>query len=147
MLDKVPSGEELMPHRQPLNITPATEAAACDSEAAALPTTPIRKLTRNRGLVVQEETVVEDSPEIEDGDPSRGGAIRKCKRKLRWEHWDGQGSLVSQLLYSVMHSGIVYIGGYWWFHGISALVTAVNYYWCGLPPPFARWPLLLTLMI
>lgn len=82
MLDKVPAGEELMPHRQPLSISSATEPVACDPEAA-LPTTPIRKLTRNRGLVVQEETVVEDSPEIEDDDPLRSRAIRQCKRKLR----------------------------------------------------------------
>ncbi|OWM69240.1 non-structural maintenance of chromosomes element 4 homolog A-like [Punica granatum] len=90
MIDTVPIGEELMPHREQSNNSTATEPAAesapeqaaCNSEAA-LPTTPIRKLTRNRGLVVQEETVVEDSPEIEGDDSSRTRAIRKCKRKLR----------------------------------------------------------------
>ncbi|KAK4740796.1 hypothetical protein SAY87_024384 [Trapa incisa] len=81
MVDKVAVGEELMPHRQPVDASSAAEPAACDPEAV-LPSTPIRKLTRNRGFVVQEETVVEDSPDIEDDDPLRSRAIRKCKRKL-----------------------------------------------------------------
>ena len=46
------------------------------------PTTPIRKLSRNRGLVLQEHSVIEDSPERGDSG-SRGGGIRQRKRKFR----------------------------------------------------------------
>ncbi|KAK4758147.1 hypothetical protein SAY87_019448 [Trapa incisa] len=82
MLDKVAVGEELMPHRQPLDTSSAAEPAACDPEAV-LPTTPILKLTRNRGLVVQEETMLEDTPKIGDDDPLRSRVIGKRKRKHR----------------------------------------------------------------
>ncbi|KAK4793632.1 hypothetical protein SAY86_024067 [Trapa natans] len=82
MLDKVAVGEELMPHRQPLDTSSAAEPAACDPEAV-LHTTPILKLTRNRGLVVQEETMLEDTPKIGDDDPLRSRAIGKRKRKHR----------------------------------------------------------------
>lgn len=80
MVDMVPVGEELMPHRNILNSEQVSqaEATADDSEAAALPTTPIRKLSRNRGLVIQ--TVVEDSPD--NGSHSGATAILRCKRKL-----------------------------------------------------------------
>lgn len=79
MLDRVLVGEELMPHRNILNSAPVpqAEAAVDDSEAAALPTTPIRKLSRNRGLVMQ---TVEDSPD--NGAHSGATAILRCKRKL-----------------------------------------------------------------
>lgn len=73
MSEMVPMGEELMPHRE--------TAVASSSGPSDFPqdsqTTPIRKLSRNRGLVVQEDTVVEDSPDVE-GDGTR----RRCKRKL-----------------------------------------------------------------
>lgn len=79
-MDMVPVGEELMPHRNFLNSAPMPQAEASgdDSEAAALPTTPIRKLSRNRGLVMQ--SVVEDSPD--NGTDSGPTAILRCKRKL-----------------------------------------------------------------
>lgn len=78
MASKVPVGEELMPHRDFLNSPQAEASAGDDSEAVGLPTTPIRKLSRNRGLVVQ--SVVEDSP---DNDTHSGPtAILRCKRKL-----------------------------------------------------------------
>lgn len=84
MVDVVSFGEELMPHRGPFtNLANITHVEATDSRAG-LPTTPIRKLSRNRGLVIQEESVVvEDSPEIHDDDSRQEGAIRKCKRKLQ----------------------------------------------------------------
>lgn len=81
MMDIVPVGEELMPHRNFLNSAPIPqeEAATDDSESATLPTTPIRKLSRNRGLVMQ--TVVEDSPD-NDGAHSGPTAMLRCKKKL-----------------------------------------------------------------
>ncbi|KAJ0242199.1 Non-structural maintenance of chromosomes element 4 A [Hirschfeldia incana] len=73
MSEMVPMGEELMPHRET-----AVASSSCPSDFPQdSQTTPIRKLSRNRGLVVQEDTVVEDSPDVE-GDGTR----RRCKRKL-----------------------------------------------------------------
>ncbi|CAN4118422.1 unnamed protein product [Withania somnifera] len=81
MWASVAVGDELMPHRNeadiPANSKPASSTV--DNERA-VSTTPIRKLSRNRGLVLQEQAVVEDSQE---GDNSaRAAAIRKGKRKL-----------------------------------------------------------------
>lgn len=85
MLDSVAVGEELMPHRievaKASNAQPDSESDG--SPAAAQPTTPIRKLCRNRGLVMQEQTVVEDSPESDSSAADRAAAIRRGKRKLR----------------------------------------------------------------
>lgn len=81
MLGTVNAGEELMPHRTEAEI-PTNFQPASTSEATERPvqTTPIRKLTRNRGLVFQEQTVVEESPE---SDNCQGAAAdRKGKRKL-----------------------------------------------------------------
>ncbi|KAF8101018.1 hypothetical protein N665_0211s0010 [Sinapis alba] len=73
MSEMVAMGEELMPHRET-----AVASSSCPSEFPHdSQTTPIRKLSRNRGLIVQEDTVVEDSPDVE-GDGTR----RRCKRKL-----------------------------------------------------------------
>lgn len=63
MIDNVDVGEELMPHRIRAN-TSGSEVGGVESAA---PATPIRKLTRNRGLVIQEESIVEDSPETDTG--------------------------------------------------------------------------------
>ncbi|KAE8037031.1 hypothetical protein FH972_009657 [Carpinus fangiana] len=83
MMDVVTLGEELMPHRNNSNLSAASQAEpACNNSQTALPTTPIRKLSRNRGLVVQEEYVVEESPDIDDGVSKRANAIRRGKRKL-----------------------------------------------------------------
>ncbi|XP_059430822.1 non-structural maintenance of chromosomes element 4 homolog A-like [Corylus avellana] len=85
MMDVVTLGEELMPHRNNSNLSVASQAEpACNNSQAALtlPTTPIRKLSRNRGLVVQEEYVVEESPDNDDGVSKRANAIRRGKRKL-----------------------------------------------------------------
>lgn len=79
MLESVSEGEELMPHRNPTDTSPNSQTV---KNKTVLPTTPIRKFSRNRGLVLQEQTVVEDSPESSDSG-SRGAAIRKGKRKLR----------------------------------------------------------------
>ncbi|XP_044478557.1 non-structural maintenance of chromosomes element 4 homolog A-like [Mangifera indica] len=85
MMDAVPAGEELMPHREKSNSygVPQAEPAALISQAAALCTTPIKKLSRNRGLVIREESVVEDSPELEDAVAGRRATnMLRCKRKL-----------------------------------------------------------------
>ncbi|KAF5471297.1 hypothetical protein F2P56_011740 [Juglans regia] len=82
MMDAVSVGEELMPHRNNTNLAAASQVEpAVDNSQAGLPTTPIRKLTRNRGLVVQEESIVEESPDNKDGVPKRANAIRRCKPK------------------------------------------------------------------
>lgn len=83
MMDVVPLGEELMPHRNNSNLSADSQAEpAVNNSQAALPTTPIRKLSRNRGLVVQKEYVVEESPDNDDGVSKRANAIRRGKRKL-----------------------------------------------------------------
>ncbi|KAH6767856.1 Nse4 [Perilla frutescens var. hirtella] len=84
MLDSVAVGDELMPHRievnEARNAQPDSES---DGTPAAQPTTPIRKLCRNRGLVMQEQTV-QDSPESDNSaNTDRAAAIRRGKRKLR----------------------------------------------------------------
>ena len=86
MATSVGAGEELMPQRNSVNLpnNSQTDSVAEECEAAAAPTTPIRKLSRNRGLVLQEQAVVEDSPESDDAG-TRAAVIRKGKRKLRWD--------------------------------------------------------------
>ena len=81
-------GEELMPHRAPAQVDALCtdsefppESAPAEPETTAA-TTPIRKLSRNRGLVLQEQTVVEDSPEKSDESRARATYIRKGKRKI-----------------------------------------------------------------
>lgn len=74
MMNVVRPGEELMPHRNPSNEffsqadtfrgDAEDNAASCSTQANAH-STPIRKLTRNRGLIVQEDSIVEDSLEKE----------------------------------------------------------------------------------
>ncbi|KAG9134759.1 hypothetical protein Leryth_001068 [Lithospermum erythrorhizon] len=83
MLTSVKDGEELMPHRMDSdNINDSQAGSASEVTQTQPPTTPIRKLCRNRGLVLQEQTVVEDSPESLDS-PGRTGAVRRGKRKLK----------------------------------------------------------------
>ncbi|ESW14613.1 hypothetical protein PHAVU_007G003000 [Phaseolus vulgaris] len=83
MKDAVPEGEDLMPHRdQCCAGADPQERKGGDDSQLALALTPIRKLSRNRGLVVQEESVVEESPECDEENAPRAGAIRRCKRKL-----------------------------------------------------------------
>lgn len=78
MLASVEDGEELMPHRDEVSVQPNSDS---EEAQAIYPTTPIKKLSRNRDLVRHEQTVVEDSPENRDADASQL-AIRKGKRKL-----------------------------------------------------------------
>lgn len=81
MLDSVKVGEELMPHRNPEDITSDSRTDKTPEETQAMGNlTPIRKLSRNRGLVLQEQSVVADSPESDDS--AARAAIRKGKRKL-----------------------------------------------------------------
>ncbi|KAF8403899.1 hypothetical protein HHK36_012005 [Tetracentron sinense] len=49
---------------------------------AMSPTMPIRKLCRNRGLIIQEQLVVEDSPESIDAAARASTTIQNCRRKL-----------------------------------------------------------------
>lgn len=81
MMDSVGSGEELMPHRScPSMCSTSLQAEPPDGDSqSAAPSTPIRKLTRNRGLIIQEETVVEDTPEK---DPSGEPPPRRKGRRL-----------------------------------------------------------------
>ncbi|EEC72666.1 hypothetical protein OsI_06217 [Oryza sativa Indica Group] len=64
MQEVVPDGEELMPHRNPENIPCAEDHDQADPPELCAQRTPIRKLTRNRGLVMQQDQmVVAETPE------------------------------------------------------------------------------------
>ncbi|XP_020572325.1 non-structural maintenance of chromosomes element 4 homolog A-like [Phalaenopsis equestris] len=73
MMNVVRPGEELMPHRNPSNEFSQPDTSFTDNKANTATcstqpdahTTPIRKLTRNRGLIIQEDSIVEDSLEKE----------------------------------------------------------------------------------
>ena len=85
MLDSVKEGEELMPHRAQADTSAHSESTAEPENVDPTTTgttTPIRKLSRNRGLVLQEQTVVDNSPES-DENRSRVAYIRKGKAKVR----------------------------------------------------------------
>jgi hypothetical protein len=83
MKDIVAEGEELMPNRiQHGNRVDSHQEISGDNSQHALAVTPIRKISRNRGRLLQEEVVVEESPECNDENASRAAAIRRCKRKL-----------------------------------------------------------------
>ncbi|KAI3908409.1 hypothetical protein MKW92_046803 [Papaver armeniacum] len=96
MKDTVTIGEELMPHRTPANISSDTQREVTgrsshgartstqrevireisEGATAGTQTTPIRKFSRNQGLVIQEDSVIEDSPE-NDNSNLNAAAIRK----------------------------------------------------------------------
>ncbi|XP_061360217.1 non-structural maintenance of chromosomes element 4 homolog A-like [Gastrolobium bilobum] len=83
MKDMVPDGHELMPNRiQYCTVVDSKAEMGGDNSQPALAVTPIRKLSRNRGLIVQEEGVVEESPQCDEENAGRAAAIRRCKRKL-----------------------------------------------------------------
>ncbi|KAK1367448.1 hypothetical protein POM88_043009 [Heracleum sosnowskyi] len=82
MMNSIEAGEELMPHRNQVKMSRNSEPNSSPEQGRAnLPTTPIRKLSRNRGRVLQ-ETIVADSPESDES-AARAAAIRKGKRKVR----------------------------------------------------------------
>ncbi|XP_047943813.1 non-structural maintenance of chromosomes element 4 homolog A [Salvia hispanica] len=85
MLDTVAAGEEIMPHRAEVNEARSNAEAEVefDGPQVAQPSSHIRKLCRNRGLVMREQTVEEVSPES-DGNKATGRAtaMRRGKRKL-----------------------------------------------------------------
>ncbi|KAL3534186.1 hypothetical protein ACH5RR_002647 [Cinchona calisaya] len=83
MMTCVGDAEVLMPHRDGVDIAGSSQPdpLSTETQAASLPTTPIRKFTRNRGLVLQEQIVVQESPESDDL-AARAAATRKGKRKL-----------------------------------------------------------------
>jgi hypothetical protein len=86
-------GEELMPHRNQANISSNSEVDPLSAESqAAVSTTPIWKLCRNRGLVLQEQSVVEDSPQC-DHVEERAAAIQKKRRTSKWS--DAEFSVAS----------------------------------------------------
>lgn len=83
MTSTVRVGEELMPHRTEVNMSSSCEPAQVSEETLEIaPTMPIRKLSRNRGLVLPEQSVQKTSPGNEDAE-ARAAAIRKGKRKVR----------------------------------------------------------------
>ncbi|XVF75897.1 hypothetical protein PTKIN_Ptkin13bG0223500 [Pterospermum kingtungense] len=78
MANYVEVGQELMPSRDQVDVSRNTNSDTYNGQPeAANPPTPIKKLSRNRGLIKQEQPMAEDSPESE-----RLGTIRKGKRKL-----------------------------------------------------------------
>ncbi|KAJ9184694.1 hypothetical protein P3X46_004396 [Hevea brasiliensis] len=84
MTSLVGVGEELMPNRNQINLTyDGQQNLTFEESQEAGPTTPIRKLSRNRGLVLQEETVVEDSSPESDNTRASTALIRRGKRKMR----------------------------------------------------------------
>ncbi|XP_057954480.1 non-structural maintenance of chromosomes element 4 homolog A-like [Malania oleifera] len=83
MMDLVPVGEELMPHRCGSNISGASQADSVPNHSqATLPATPIITFSRNRGRVVQEKLVVQNLSEIGNVAAAGDDAIHGCKRKL-----------------------------------------------------------------
>ena len=84
MISAAEAGEELMPNRNQINMPSDSlaEPVPVESQAGG-PTTPIRKLSRNRGLVLQEKTIVENPSPDNDNIQLRIPAIRKGKRKMR----------------------------------------------------------------
>ncbi|KAG8646842.1 non-structural maintenance of chromosomes element 4 homolog A isoform X2 [Manihot esculenta] len=84
MISSVGVGEEVMPNRNQINQSRDSQQNPTSVESQeAGPTTPIRKLSRNRGLVLQEETIAEDSSPESDNSRARAALIRRGKRKMR----------------------------------------------------------------
>lgn len=78
MMDVVAVGKELMRHRNHSSSLAAYQKeTAADNSQAALPTSPIRKLSKNRGLVLVEGSVKQQSFESNDE-----AMVPSFKRKL-----------------------------------------------------------------
>jgi hypothetical protein len=83
MKDIVAEGDELMPQRiQYNNVVDSQAEISGDNSQPALTVNPIRNISKNQGPVLQEEVIVEESPECNDENASRATAIRRCRRKL-----------------------------------------------------------------
>lgn len=82
MMARVKVGEELMPHRNVVVAPISSQPNQASEEVETAATTPIRKFSRNRGLVLQEQ-IVEDSPESDDSASRAAAAGRKSKRKRK----------------------------------------------------------------
>ncbi|KAL2323825.1 hypothetical protein Fmac_022883 [Flemingia macrophylla] len=82
MKDLVSDGEELMPNQIQCSTIVGSHEMVGENSQLALAATLLRKLSRNRGLVVQEENVVEESPECDAENALKAGALRRCKRRL-----------------------------------------------------------------
>ncbi|MQL80183.1 hypothetical protein Taro_012632 [Colocasia esculenta] len=83
MTNVVGTGEELMPHRSgPSTFRSSEVEPRSEDSQSAPPTTPIRKLTRNRGLVIHEHSVMEESPE-HDASGNKDPSTKKGKRLFR----------------------------------------------------------------
>ncbi|KAJ0088464.1 hypothetical protein Patl1_32996 [Pistacia atlantica] len=79
MTSSVGNGEELMPHRNEARLSSSCQPERVNVESQeAAQTRPIRKLSRNRGLVLHEQTILEDSPENDPAE-ARLAAIHKGK--------------------------------------------------------------------
>lgn len=79
MTSSVGVGEELMPHRNEACLSSSCQPESINVESQeTAQTRPIRKLSRNRGLVLHEQSVLEDLPE-NDPTEARLAAIRKGK--------------------------------------------------------------------
>ena len=82
MTNYVEVGQELMPNRDQVDVSTNSNSDIYNVQSEVTdPTTPIRKLSRNHGLILQEQSMVEDSPESDDTE-QRLAAIRKGKRKV-----------------------------------------------------------------
>ncbi|XP_044509007.1 non-structural maintenance of chromosomes element 4 homolog A-like isoform X3 [Mangifera indica] len=82
MTNSVGNGEELMPHRNEAHMSSSCQLEHANVECQeTAQTVPIRKLSRNRGLVLHEQTVVEVLPE-NDPMEARRADIRKGKCKV-----------------------------------------------------------------
>ncbi|XWS56193.1 hypothetical protein CRYUN_Cryun09bG0065300 [Craigia yunnanensis] len=83
MTTYVEVGQELMPNRDQVDVLTNSNSDTYNLQSEATgPTTPIRKLSRNHGLILQEQSMVEDSPESYDTE-QRLAAIRKGKQKVQ----------------------------------------------------------------
>ncbi|KAJ6406880.1 hypothetical protein OIU84_010402 [Salix udensis] len=87
MMSTVEVEEELMPNRNQINMPSDGQSDPVTVEIqGAGPTTPTRKFCRNRGLVLQEETAVEDSsPESYDSDRGKNSCCysERVAREVR----------------------------------------------------------------
>uniref|UniRef100_F6GUE2 Non-structural maintenance of chromosomes element 4 n=1 Tax=Vitis vinifera TaxID=29760 RepID=F6GUE2_VITVI len=76
MMDLVPAGEELMPHRDRSKGLNASQAGLAPNDYQdTLHATPIKKFSRNCGLVIQEQLVVKEDPDTGDA------AGRRCSKR------------------------------------------------------------------